>query len=123
MKLHLTQAAGLHLITAYEDDYVAVNREKYPGNVLVLPEKVIVDWTQADSNSLSAESLQPLHALDVEVILLGTGPCLRFPPPELLHAFLCRGVGIEVMDRPAACRTYNILASEGRKVAAALLLA
>jgi uncharacterized protein len=123
MKLHLTKADGLNLIGAYEDDSVRINGQEYAGNLVVMPEQLLPDWTQATSETLAADDLRPLLDLDVEVILLGTGPRLRFPPPELLRPFLQKGIGIEVMDRPAACRTYNLLASEGRKVAAALLVA
>ncbi|WP_205203017.1 Mth938-like domain-containing protein [Azonexus hydrophilus] len=123
MKLHLSRADGLNLIKAYEDDSVRVNGIDYAGNLVVLPEQLLQDWTLATAETLTADDLRPLLDLQVEVILLGTGPRLRFPPPQLLQPFLRQGIGIEVMDRPAACRTYNLLASEGRKVAAALLIA
>ena len=65
--------------------------------------------------------MQQLLALGSEIILLGTGSRLRFPPAPLLRLFLAARIGLEVMDLQAACRTYNILAAEGRNVAAALL--
>ena len=105
VKLHLSNTAGLNLFTAYGDGYVAVNHQKHEKNLILLPESLIEAWTTAS----------------VEVILLGTGRRLRFPAGPLMRSFAPAGIGLEVMDLQAACRTYNILAAEGRKVAAALL--
>lgn len=121
MKLHTTSTAGLNLFTAYGDDYVAVNHEKHEKNLIVLPESLRPDWSTANVATLQESDMQQLLGLGVEVILLGTGKRLRFPAPTLMRPFAPAGIGLEVMDLQAACRTYNILASEGRKVAAALL--
>ncbi len=121
VKLHITPNAGLNLFTAYGDDYVAVNHEKHLTNLIVLPDRIIADWSSADPGTLQECDLQRLLGLGVEVILLGTGSRLRFPAPTLMRPFAPSGIGLEVMDLQAACRTYNILASEGRKVGAALL--
>ncbi len=86
-----------------------------------MPEKLLENWSTATIDTLSDADMQQLLALDVEVILLGTGKRLRFPPPTLMRPFAASGIGLEIMDLQAACRTYNILATEGRKVAAALL--
>ncbi len=121
VKLHITPNAGLNLFTAYGDDYVTVNQEKHSQNLIVLPDRVIAAWSPADVQTLQEEDMQHLLGLGVEVVLLGTGHRLRFPAPALMRPFAPAGIGLEVMDLQAACRTYNILASEGRKVAAALL--
>ncbi len=121
MKLHTTPSAGLNLFTAYGDDHVAVNHQKYEKNLVVMPEKLLENWSTATIGNVSEADMQQLLALDVEVILLGTGKRLRFPPPTLMRPFAASGIGLEIMDLQAACRTYNILATEGRKVAAALL--
>lgn len=121
VKLHTSNTAGLNLFTAYGDDYVAVNHEKHEKNVIVLPEKLLPGWSTANIETLSEADMQILLALGVEVILLGTGKRLRFPAATLMRPFAPAGIGLEIMDLQAACRTYNILASEGRKVAAALL--
>jgi uncharacterized protein len=121
VKLHTTSTAGLNLFTAYGDDYVAVNHEKHEKNLIVLPESLRPDWSTANVATLQESDMQQLLGLGVEVILLGTGKRLRFPAPTLMRPFAPAGIGLEVMDLQAACRTYNILASEGRKVAAALL--
>jgi uncharacterized protein len=121
VKLHLSNAAGLNLFTAHGEGYVAVNNERYETNLIVLPESIIADWTKANILTLTMDDMDKLLALGTGIILLGTGNRLRFPPGQLLKPFAQAGIGLEVMDLPAACRTYNILASEGRQVAAALL--
>ncbi|TXG96468.1 MAG: hypothetical protein E6R09_13930 [Rhodocyclaceae bacterium] len=121
MKLHIPNTAGLNLFTAYGDDYAAVNQEKYSKNLILLPESIINEWTAATLDTLSEADMQILLGLGTEIILLGTGKRLRFPPGSLLRPFAPAGIGLEIMDLQAACRTYNILAAEGRKVAAALL--
>jgi uncharacterized protein len=121
VKLHLANMAGLNVFTAYGDDYVAVNHEKHLKNLIVLPESIIPEWSTATVATLSTEDMQKLLELGTEIILLGTGNRLRFPAGPLMRPFAPAGIGLEIMDLKAACRTYNILAAEGRKVAAALL--
>jgi uncharacterized protein len=118
VKLHLSSTAGLNIFTAYGEGYVAVNHRKYEENLIVLPDSVTPDWSIA---TLAAADMDKLLALGAEIVLLGTGSRLRFPAGALLRPFAPAGIGLEVMDLQAACRTYNILAAEGRKVAAALL--
>jgi uncharacterized protein len=121
VKLHASNIAGLNLFTAYGDDYAAVNHEKHEKNLILLPESIIPAWTTATVSTLTEADMQILLGLDTEIVLLGTGKHLRFPPGALLRPFGQAGIGLEIMDLKAACRTYNILAAEGRKVAAALL--
>lgn len=109
------------MFTAYGEDYVAVNHEKHSQNLILLPDTIIAEWSAATPDTLSEADMQKLLALGTEIVLLGTGKRLRFPPGALLRPFSPAGIGLEVMDLQAACRTYNILAAEGRKVAAALL--
>ena len=121
MKLHLSNPAGLNLFTAYGDDYVAVNKEKQVKNLIVLPESIIFEWSTATPTTLAENDMAKLLELGSEIILLGTGRRQRFPPGILMRPFAPAGIGLEIMDLQAACRTFNILAAEGRKVAAALL--
>jgi uncharacterized protein len=121
VKLHLSNPAGLNLFTAYGNDYVAVNTEKYGKNLIVLPDSLIREWSTATPATLAEVDMQVLLNLGTEIILLGTGSRQRFPPGALMRPFAPAGIGLEIMDLQAACRTYNILAAEGRKVAAALL--
>jgi uncharacterized protein len=121
VKLHLSNPAGLNLFTAYGTDYVAVNTEKYGKNLIVLPDSILPEWSSATPVTLADVDMQVLLNLGTEIILLGTGSRQRFPPGALMRPFAPAGIGLEIMDLQAACRTYNILAAEGRKVAAALL--
>lgn len=121
MKLQLTQTAGANTFTAYGEGYVSVNAVRHTHNILVMPGQIIPDWTSASCASLSVADFARLAGLESEIILLGTGSELRFPRPELLQPLHQARKGIEIMTLAAACRTYNILVSEGRKVAAALL--
>ena len=120
MKLHRSTASGVNVVTAYGEDYVVVNQERHESNLIVLPDRVL-PWRAQSFAALGAEDFAPLAALEVEIVLLGTGPRLRFPHPTLTRGLAEAGVGLEVMDLRAACRTYNILVAEERKVAAALL--
>ena len=121
MKLHAAGPAAYNTITAYGEDYVQVNGQRYQSSLIVLAGKVL-DWPVEGFDRLSEESFSVLKAEKPEIVLLGTGPRQRFPHPRLTAALAQAGIGVEVMDLKAACRTYNILVAEERKVAAALLL-
>ena len=121
MKLHLANTQGIKLFTAYGDDYVAVNHEKHQKNLILLPDALHEAWTEANVTTLTEADMAKLLTLGTEIVLLGTGKRLRFPAGPLMRPFAPAGIGLEVMDLQAACRTYNILAAEGRRVAAALL--
>jgi uncharacterized protein len=120
VKLHASRPSGVNTITGYGEGYVMVNGERRASSLVVLADR-IEDWSVAAFDALTAEHFQFLRELDVEIVLLGTGPRQRFPHPRLTAALAQAGIGLEVMDVHAACRTYNILVAEERKVAAALL--
>ena len=80
------------------------------------------DWPCARFEELGTEHFAQLAALNAEVVIFGSGDRIRFPRPAWIAPLVARGVGVETMDTAAACRTYNILAGEGRNVVAALLL-
>lgn len=121
MKLHLAQAAGRNFFTGYGAGYVAINGERHEAHLLVTAER-IVRWEVGGFEALAAAQAVAFMALEPEIVVLGTGAKLRFPPQELSRALTEAGVGLEVMDSTAACRTYNILAAEGRRVLAAILI-
>ena len=123
MKLHLANSDGLNTFTGYGEGYVAVNGRNFADNVAVLPGKIIDRWTTASFETLSEADFALLAGLGADILLLGTGATCRFPPSRLLRPIAEQRVGLEVMDSKAACRTYNILVAEGRKVACALLIA
>jgi uncharacterized protein len=122
LKLHLDRAGGHNRFTGYGAGYVVVNGTRYERSLIVLPDRIVTDWAATNFDALEPGHVTLLAGLDAEVVLLGTGDRLRFPRPELTHPLVAARVGLEVMDVAAACRTYNILIAEERKVAAALLL-
>lgn len=121
LKLHLTNISGINLFTGYGDGYVMVNKQRHEQSLVVLRDRVLTDWSPAGFDDLDAGDFALLAELKPEIVLLGTGERLRFPRPELTRALIEARIGLEVMDIQAACRTYNFLAAEERKVAAALL--
>ena len=112
------------LVRAYTQQWLQIDDQRLGQSVLVssLPDAPLRPWAPRHMDELTAQHLAELAASGAELVLLGTGQRLRFPPPSWLAPFAQHRVGLESMDTAAACRTYNILASEGRKVLAALLL-
>ena len=121
MKLHQTRAQGRNLFTGYGPNYVSVSGNRWESSVIVLPDRA-ERWDVAGFDALTEEAFSRLAELPIEILLLGSGARLRFPHPRLTQALIRAGIGLEVMDTQAACRTYNILLEEGRRVAAALLI-
>ena len=99
-----------------------VNNLRYEKSLVVLPEHLHPDWSAVSLESLSVQAIAEISALHPEIVLLGTGFRQRFPHASVFRALIDAGLGYEVMDNAAACRTYNVLMSEDRKVAAALIL-
>jgi uncharacterized protein len=122
MKLHTATPSGSNVFTGYGEGYVLINRQRFDRPMVVMPDRLWIEWGATRFETLAVEDFAALVSLECEVVLLGTGSRLRFPRPELTRPLAESGIGLEVMDVPAACRTYNILMEEGRKVAAALLL-
>jgi uncharacterized protein len=109
-------------VTAYGPGWVAIQGEKIAHSVLITSEGLRLDWHCQSFEDLGPQHFAQLAELDVELVIFGSGERLRFPKPEWQVGLMQRRVGLETMDTQAACRTYNILAGEGRKVAAALLI-
>ncbi|MCB5191724.1 Mth938-like domain-containing protein [Methylobacillus arboreus] len=122
MKLHLTQAAGSHLITGYGDGWVEINHARHEHSLIVLPSTLLPAWPVDDFDSLAPEHFSDLLALKPELILLGTGSKHRFLHPSISGELIAAGISVECMTTEAACRTYNILMAESRQVAAALIV-
>ena len=121
MKFHLNTGAG-NVFTGYGDDYVRLGIILYRENVVVTPERILTGWCPDGFDALTDADFAAIAALQPEIVLLGTGTKQRFPPPRLTRALAEAHIGLDVMDTPAACRTFNILAAEERKVAVAILL-
>ena len=122
MKLHLNTTQGQNAITGHGDGYIAVNHQPISDAVIVMPEKLINPWIVGDFLTLTMDDFAVMIELQPELVVFGSGQVFRFPHASILAAFAKVKIGFEVMDTPAACRTYNVLASEGRRVAAALLV-
>lgn len=120
MKLHASGPSALNTFTAYGPDHVMVNAVRHAGSMVVLPEAVM-PWSAQSFDTLSEADFEALLPLKLEVLLLGTGSRQRFPHPRLTRSLAQARTGVEVMDLQAACRTYNILMAEQRRVGAALL--
>jgi uncharacterized protein len=122
LKFERDDPQGRNTFTGYGDGYVEVNRTRYSASLVVSGDRLVVDWPATSVDALGADHLAALVALAPEIVLLGTGARFQFPAPALLAPLYQAGIGVEVMDTPAACRTYNILLGEGRNVVAALVL-
>jgi uncharacterized protein len=109
-------------ISGYGPGWVGVNGEKITHSVIISSKGARIEWPSSRFEDLGAEHFAQLAQLDSEVVIFGSGSRIRFPRGEWLKPLMARRIGIETMDTAAACRTYNILAQEGRSVAAALLL-
>jgi uncharacterized protein len=121
LKLHLARAEGRNLFSGYGLGYVAVNGARHERSLVVLSDRIL-EWQPARFEDLSQAAFAALAALSLEILIVGTGSRLRFPHPSLTRDIHAKGIGLEVMDTHAACRTYNILLSEDRRVGAALLI-
>ncbi|HEX4944663.1 MAG TPA: Mth938-like domain-containing protein [Usitatibacteraceae bacterium] len=122
MKISLEAAEGRNLFTAYGEGYVDVNGTRHRANVVVSADAVEPAWSEGPLEALTEAHMDRLAAARPEIVLLGSGATFRFPPPALLAPLHRAGIGVEVMDTRAACRTYNILLGEGRRVVAALIV-
>jgi len=121
MKLQADSVEALNTVTAYGPGWIEINRQRHEGAVLVRPEGEIAAWTVQSFEALAAGDFEALLARKPELVLFGTGETQRFPHPRLTAALASAGIGVDVMNTHAACRTYNILMMEGRRVLAALL--
>ena len=122
MKLQLEQPAGTNLVRAYGPGQLRIGDRTHTSSVIVTATALIAPWRPASAQDLSPLDFEPLLGLAPEVVLLGTGARQQFPRAELLRILHQQRIGIEVMDTSAACRTYNVLVTEGRNVAAALIV-
>lgn len=121
MKLTDESTRSVYLVRAYAPGEVQIAERLIQRSCLLCADR-IEEWRPQTLSQLSAPDLEPIFALQPEIVVLGAGPTQRFPDSALMAAVWSRGIGLEVMDTGAACRTYNILVTEDRRVVAALLL-
>ncbi|HWQ94789.1 MAG TPA: Mth938-like domain-containing protein [Gammaproteobacteria bacterium] len=128
MKITLEASQGNYSIQSYAAGQICVSahpsvtKETLTQSCIILPDRILRDWPPQSFTDLRAEHFAVLLELKPEIVVLGSGDRLRFPAPALTTKLFEQGIGVEVMDTGAACRTYNILINEGRRVAAALLM-
>lgn len=121
MQMSLDKAAGLNLISAYSNGQVKIQGITHKTSLLVLSTGTISDWPVPGISGLDSKALRSIVQYRPEIVILGTGNQQHFPDPKVFIPLMDAGIGYEVMDNAAACRTYNILLSEGRKAALGLL--
>lgn len=122
LKLHLNSPEGRYHFSGYGEDHVLVNGERLALGLVVSPTLLEREVFRGLAfEQLKIKHFEWLSRQGAEIVLLGTGTRLRFPPPSLTRPLIEAGIGLEVMDTGAACRTYNLLAAEGRKVLALIL--
>lgn len=121
MKLQAERIEGTNAIARHGPDGVIVNGREYRRSVVVPWQGSVADWPVERFDALAAEHFAALAAMKPELVIFGSGPRIRFAKPALLRPLIDARIGVETMDTPAACRTYNVLLAEGRSVVAALL--
>lgn len=121
MKLHADKLPALNTVTAYGDGYVEVNRQRHQAPLRLMPEGEVARWEVGSLDEISATDIAALLALGPELVLIGTGERQHFLHPRITAPLAQARVGFETMSSHAACRTYNILMSEGRRALLVLL--
>jgi uncharacterized protein len=121
LKFHLATASG-NVVTGLGPGWVRIGAVEYRENLVLTADSIVPGWTAGGFDALAEGDFAGLLAHKPEVVLFGAGSAIRFPHPRLTRALTDARVGLEVMDTPAACRTFNILVAESRSVIAALLL-
>ena len=121
MKFHLSSNTGRNAFKAHGEGYVQVNDERFQKPLIVTPENIITDWPARSFAALTEADFEHFLVFKPEVLILGTGKQHLFAHPRLFRALSAAGIGVECMSTPAACRTYNILMEEDRKVVAGIL--
>ena len=111
-----------HRITAYDTGMISVNEEIYRQSLVMTADSILCPWPVSSLEHLDAENLTPIFDSKPTVVLLGTGERQVFPDARIFAQFGERGIGLEVMDNGALCRTFNILVAEDRDVTAAIIL-
>ena len=122
MYINRDKPSSANFVTAYTPGEVTVGSRVIRTSFIMDNEQIFADWPVRDASELTIAHLETAIARKPELILLGTGSRILFPAIEVLTGVSSRGIGLEVMDTPAACRTFNILAGESRRVVAAVII-
>jgi len=122
MKFTEDYATGINVVRSYDSSGIVINTTSYSQSLIVSSNSLIENWPLQQISGLNTDTLSLLLELEPEVIVIGTGNRLEFPTPQAYSSIINQGIGIEFMDSGAACRTYNILISENRRVVAGIIL-
>lgn len=122
MQLHLDRPDHAFFLRGADGRHALVNERKLEASFIIAPDRLLEGWPARSVETLTPADLEPLLALQPELVLLGSGEHQAFPPPELQAACLSRGIGLETMTNAAAARTFNVLAGEGRRVVAGFVI-
>ena len=122
MKFALDPLEHGYTVKAYEPGWIQINEQKYYQSLLLMPGRLIPDWSAASVDQITPEHVAELAGYEPQVLLLGTGDQHKFLHPQIFRPLMELGIGYEVMATGAACRTYNVLLSEDRRVLAALIM-
>ncbi len=122
MKLQPDKQPSLNTVSAYGPDYIEINAQRYTQSLLLSPESPVIEWSCTRFEDIKTEDFEQIAKLAPAVVIFGSGQRIRFPQAALIAPLIARNIGLETMDLQAACRTYNVLMAEGRKVVAALLI-
>lgn len=122
MKIIQAKSGEGYAVRAYQTGQIIINDQIYTQSLIITPDQLITDWPPQTPAELTEAHFEPFLELRPELVLLGTGEKQAFPPIALYATLLQEHIGVEVMNTGAACRTFNILAAEGRKVAAAIMM-
>lgn len=122
MKFSLDEGDSRFIIRSYEQGCIVVNEESFTRSFVITQQELIRDWSPQSFDDLEPDHLHQLTETKPEIVILGTGNQIQFPEPALQAIIMGCGIGLEIMDTAAACRTYNILSAEGRSVTAALIM-
>ena len=121
MQISIDQGEG-HQIRSYQDHSITIDEQTYSNSLIVTTDKIIFPWAVNQLSDIGEDDCRMIVELEINILVLGTGQLQQFLNPDLLIFFANHKIGVEVMTTAAACRTYNVLMSEQRRVAAALLL-
>lgn len=122
MSLNLDENSATYQVRAYQPGLIQVNEQVFTSSIIITPERLINTWRPQHIEELQREDLAVIITLRPAILLIGTGHNLQFPHLDIYGDLINYGIGVEIMNTHAACRTYNALTSEGRSVAAALII-
>ncbi len=121
MKIQLTLAEGKNTVTGYGPGWIEINKKRHETSLVLAPDH-LAPWPVTSIGGLTEAHFEPVMQIAPDVLLIGAGDRLNFPSPALLKPLIEAGIGFEVMNTAAACRTYNVLLGDGRNVAAVLII-